>query len=112
TLEYKKFDKLKTVGFASEGDNSQAYLTLFLPKTTDLLLSVDLSYEYRLKNILGKYSDWEIINKVYNYYDNPDGFFGQEVSMTEINSYRREYIYIPIVALIKDMTDYYDEQTI
>lgn len=112
TLEYKKFDKLKTVGFTSAGDNNQAYLTMFLPKTTDLLLSVDLTYQYRLKELFLGYQDWEIVNKVYNYYENPDGFFGQEVSMTEINSYRRDYVYMPFVALIRDMTDYYDDQTI
>ena len=83
TSVYNEYNKLKTVGFPTRETNQTAVLYMFLPKSSDFLMSVDLSFQYRIKDLFTGYGDWHTIEKQYDYL-NPDNDSWFDYDMTHI----------------------------
>ena len=66
TMLYNQLNKLKTIGFVTKEDLDVAALYMFLPKTFDYLYSIEMTYEYRIKDFFTGYEDWNYVRKTYN----------------------------------------------
>jgi hypothetical protein len=114
SLDYNSYRTLNIVGYTSKGSNNTALLTIFLPKTTDYLLSIDLQFKYRSERLFAGYEDWHSVRKTYTYFEEDnDGWFSDNLSMTEINP--PDWICILNlfgIANILDGLDLFNQQTI
>lgn len=108
---YEEITKFKTVGFVQKEPSDVAVLYMFLPKTADYLISVDLQYKYRLKDFFWGYGDWLFERKVYNYLndDNQDWF---DKSITEIDPPLYMLYLFHTLYFILDHVDTYNQETI
>lgn len=76
TMEYKIINKLELYGVVNQEDNRYASLYCFFPTFIEDLLSISLTYEYRINTIFAK-GDWQT---ALNTYVRGDSYNGQSPS--------------------------------
>jgi len=112
TMMFNELNKLKTVGFVAKEDLDVAALYIFLPKTFDYLFSIEMNYEYRIKDFFTGYEDWNYVRKTYNAFnDDNDGWFS-DFNYTEVNPPRWYLLGLLIPYFVGDVANIYNEQTI
>lgn len=107
---YNHFYTVQTVGFTCHEANSVASLYMFLPKTIDYLISIELSYIYRLKYLIG-YSDWIMCrNSFYTYNQDPEE--NVWLNYSEIDPPRWVLLALIFPYFIGDWADIYNDHEI
>jgi hypothetical protein len=72
-MEYNVINKLELIGVVNKEDNRYASLYCFFPTRVEDLLSITVTYEYRINSILGIKGDWQTALNTYVRGDTYDG---------------------------------------